>query len=362
MYRTRREISMFLVLALMVFGTGFTIAQTDTDPVVVVVGDKQIKESDILNEIDAILKQTSQQMQGQIPEDFQKQAKTRFFSDALNRQINTTLLDIKAENEEIEADSDQVDAQIEQVKQQLPENLSLEQALAMQQMTEEDLRDQFRRNLVYEKLIQDNVDEPDTPSEDEMKEFYEENKQIFPTDDEVRASHILLQFPQEGEISESEKAQMKQELSELREQIENDEISFEDAAKQHSDCPSKQQGGDLNYFTKERMVPEFTQAAFSLDVDEISDVVETQFGYHLIKVTDKRKPNFESNKNQIQERLVAQKHQENVQEFIDELKDEIKVERKMSDEEWIARHQAEESDDMDQPRIQIDPDQLEDMQ
>ena len=91
---------------------------------------------------------------------------------------------------------------------------------------------------------------------------------------EVRAEHILVQTQEEA--------------MNLKKQIENNEISFEDAAKKYSKCPSKAQGGDLGYFGRGMMVKEFEDAAFDGEKGTVSNPVQTQFGWHLIKVVDKK--------------------------------------------------------------------------
>ena len=91
---------------------------------------------------------------------------------------------------------------------------------------------------------------------------------------EVRASHILVD-------NEEHAKQIKLE-------IERDESTFEELAKEHSDCPSREKGGDLGFFGRGKMAKPFEKKAFELDVGELSDPVETQFGWHLIKKTDER--------------------------------------------------------------------------
>ncbi len=91
---------------------------------------------------------------------------------------------------------------------------------------------------------------------------------------EVRASHVLVKT--------------RSEAVQLRKEIMNGEISFEDAARRYSECPSGQYGGDLGFFTRKQMVQQFSDAAFDLKVGEISDPVGTKFGWHIIKTTAKR--------------------------------------------------------------------------
>lgn len=113
-----------------------------------------------------------------------------------------------------------------------------------------------------------------TVSEEEIKDFYEKNKERFTTDEMVTASHIL--------VDTEEKA------NEILEDI-NGGLSFEDAAAQYSSCPSKQAGGALGQFGRGQMVQEFEDAVFAMQVGEISAPVKTQFGYHIIKLTDHTK-------------------------------------------------------------------------
>lgn len=108
-------------------------------------------------------------------------------------------------------------------------------------------------------------------SDEELKDFYEKNKSLYNRPEMVQASHIL--------VDTEEKAY------EILEDI-TDGLSFEDAAKQYSSCPSKQEGGSLGQFGKGQMVKEFEDAVFSMNVGQISAPVKTQFGYHIIKLTE----------------------------------------------------------------------------
>lgn len=103
--------------------------------------------------------------------------------------------------------------------------------------------------------------------------------------DQIQASHILLMY--DGSLRSTatrSQEEAKQKIARIKAEIEGG-VEFGDAARQHSDCPSAAQGGDLGSFGRGMMVPEFEEAAFGLDVGATSDVVETDFGYHLIKRT-----------------------------------------------------------------------------
>ena len=136
-------------------------------------------------------------------------------------------------------------------------------------------------------------------SEDEVKDFYEKNKYMYKRPEMVQASHIL--------VDTEEKA------NEILEDI-TDGLSFEDAAKQYSSCPSKQEGGSLGQFGKGQMVKEFEDAVFAMHVGQISPPVKTQFGYHLIKLTEhmpERNSDFEEVYQEVKDSCFAIK-QENV--------------------------------------------------
>ena len=153
-----------------------------------------------------------------------------------------------------------------------------------------------------------------TVSEDEITEFYNEKKEYFKTPEAVRASHIL--------VKDEEKA------NEVLEEI-NAGLSFEEAASKYSNCPSKVNGGDLGEFTRGKMVPEFEEAAFSMEDEEISKPVKTQFGYHIIKLKYKKAAGIselEEVKNQIHQQITILKQQEKYLNKTEELRDKYKVE------------------------------------
>ena len=113
-----------------------------------------------------------------------------------------------------------------------------------------------------------------------------DNEEQFVIEGSVQASHILLKT---DEITdEAEKAKKKAEIEDIRKQlVEKKGENFAELAKAHSDCPSSGKGGDLGEFGPGRMVPEFDKAAFAQEIGEIGPIIETNFGYHVIKVTKK---------------------------------------------------------------------------
>lgn len=153
-----------------------------------------------------------------------------------------------------------------------------------------------------------------TVSDDEIAEYYENNKKTFKTNEMVKASHIL--------VDTEEKA------NEILEDL-TDGLSFEEAAQKYSSCPSKSAGGDLGQFGRGQMVKEFEDAAFSMKIGEISEPVKTQFGYHIIKLTDyisERDSSLDEVKEEIKKNCIIAKQDKIYFDKKEELKQKYKVE------------------------------------
>ncbi|MFL5331017.1 MAG: peptidylprolyl isomerase [Gemmataceae bacterium] len=145
---------------------------------------------------------------------------------------------------------------------------------------------QIRGNI--EVILRWNTYVADKRTEGDMKGYYKDNKDYFDRVT-IKCSHIVLRVP--ANAPPTERAEAVKKLQELRLQIESGQLKFEDAAQKYSQCPSAPKGGNLGYIYRKWMVEEpFAKAAFALKVNEISDVVTTDFGVHLILCTDRKPP------------------------------------------------------------------------
>ncbi len=152
-------------------------------------------------------------------------------------------------------------------------------------------------------------------SEKEVEDFYSKNQSNFITPKSIRASHIL--------VNDKEKAE------EIIQEI-NDGLAFEEAARKYSSCPSKERGGDLGFFSRGQMVPEFENYAFNTELHTLSPPIKTQFGYHIILVTNEaaeRTMTTDEARPQIERQLLAEKQQNVYLENVERLKKIYKVER-----------------------------------
>jgi len=173
--------------------------------------------------------------------------------------------------------------------------------------------EELRKRVVVEAFLKKKVEENASVSDEEMKKFYEENKEKFKSGAQVRASHILMK-------SEDEAQKVLKELK--------DGGNFEELAKKHSIDSAAAKGGDLGWFSKGSMVPEFEKVVFGLKEGETSGIVKTQFGYHVIKLTGKRPAGirtFDEVKEQIKAAILPSKQQEVFQKLKDDIKKDAKI-------------------------------------
>ena len=169
----------------------------------------------------------------------------------------------------------------------------------------EKVKEEMLINFAASKVL----DDVKNATDEEVKKYYDDNMDKFQKGESVNASHILVE-------SEDKAA-------EIMGMISNGDISFEDAAREYSSCPSKENGGNLGEFTRGQMVPEFDEAVFSMEVGSISAPVKTQFGYHLIKLVSKSEAStydFEEIKGQLTDMVNQEKKQEAFQSKINQLK------------------------------------------
>ena len=227
--------------------------------------------------------------------------------------LNNAMVRFPKENQQYFA-TEQGKSQLldQMVSFELIHNYAKEQGLENSDEYKEQL-EVLKRDILIQAAVKKILDSV-TVTEEEIKEFYNNNEDMFMTQESVSAKHIL--------VDSEEKAK------DIKAKIEAG-TSFEDAAKEYSSCPSAAQGGDLGNFTRGRMVPEFEEASFALEIGKVSDPVKTQFGYHLIKVEEKMpaaKKSFNEVKNSIKVNLLSQKQNNHYIEFVNNLKNDQKVE------------------------------------
>ena len=260
---------------------------------------------------------------GPVPAD----QRDRVYRGVLDDMIGYKLLVQEAKARKIAVPDAEVEAQVAQIRSQFPNQQQFDQALAAQKMTLQDIRDDARSEMSVEKLVEGEIATKIAVKPEAVTDFYQKNQDKFQQGPRVRASHILISVPQNADAATKQQAKTKAEaiLKDLK-----GGKDFAATAKENSQDPgSAVNGGDLGFFEKGQMVPPFEQAAFALNAGDMSDLVETQFGYHIIKVAEKQTQRvvpLDEAKPQIEQYLSQQSRQAETQAFVDALKAKAKIE------------------------------------
>ena len=230
---------------------------------------------------------------------------------ALNSLIATKIVELEAKSQDIKATAEDVQKEIDAIAEQYGGQEAFEQFLEMYGYSLDDIKNNIEMNLNIKRLL-----EPDIKiEEDEVKAYFEANKERFDVKEQVKASHILVD-------SEDKAKEVKEKLLAGED--------FAELAKDYSiDTGNNQQGGELGFFSRGQMVQEFEDAAFSLEIGKISDPIKTKHGYHIIKVEDRKQAKeatYEENKAAIKEILFQEKLPTSYNTWIQEKFDEYEIE------------------------------------
>jgi peptidyl-prolyl cis-trans isomerase C len=313
-------------------------APVDPSTTVVTVNGTTITEGQISEELE---KRVAAQLQ-RMPEGMEipPQHRQMLRKSVVDMMVEMELLSQKLAEKNITVTDEQVTGLIQTIADQRNQTVAeLETHIAEQGLTLADLKKQVSFKLQVDTLLETEM--PDaTVTEADAKSFYEDNPQHFDQPEQVKASHVLS--GKRG-ITEAEYPAALEKIQAAQARLNAGE-TFADVARDVSTCPSSAQGGDLGFFGKGQMDPAFEKAAFTLEVGETSEIVKTSFGYHIIKVTDKRAAGhepFEEVKDQITQYLAQQKQQAFWTDYNETLRENATV--TYSATEQTAREAAEQA-------------------
>lgn len=245
---------------------------------------------------------------------------------ALEQLITYNVMKQEATTRKFSVAEADVNAQVQQMQQQFPNAAEFKKALSARNTSIEQIKADARIDMLIDRLVEAEVATTANATEADAREFYDKNPDQFEQGEAVRASHILVMANEQADEATKKRARAK--VDGLLKRVRAGE-DFAALAREHSDDGSKAQGGDLGFFERGRMVPSFDQAAFALEPGQISDVVTTPFGYHIIKVVEKKGAEtvpYDVVKAKIVEYLNSQKKQERVQAFIEEARKRATIE------------------------------------
>jgi parvulin-like peptidyl-prolyl isomerase len=241
------------------------------------------------------LKQRVEQDTGQEYGDVDERLRRR----VLEQMVVENVLTQHIKDQEAQATEEQVKERFEQERQRWKEaqgdpDQTFEEFLKANNLPPERLRELLALQIGLENAVGNDLDEQT------LRDYYEQNKQQL---QQVKASHILLET---NDMDEEQKAEARQKLEDLRQKIQAGELSFDEAATEHSEGPSGPRGGELGWFGRGQMTPKFEEAAFEAEEGEVTPVVETPFGLHIIQVEDRRE-SFAELEQTIRERLLQER-------------------------------------------------------
>ena len=305
----------------------------DLNKVVVTINDITITEAQLQAEIEPQLAKLSKQL----PPAFLEQFKGQIRKPALQNLISKELLDLEIKNNNIVVNDDDINQKVKDIA--ATQNLTvddLKELLKAYGMTIEQWieRQDMRKGIAREKLLMPVWEKSTEPNDADAKIFYQENIKRFSNPEMVNASHILIGTDPKNKRYQdiTDPNQVKVKAKQLAQDILNKINAGEDfatLAKQHSDDPgSGSKGGELGFFPKGKMVPAFETAAFALEPGKVSDLVETNYGYHIIKTIEKKQAGtkaYEEVKDNIHTSLVQKQRETLAREYIESLKQKAKI-------------------------------------
>ena len=227
----------------------------------------------------------------------------------------------------IKVSDQKIDEQMANIRKRYPDENEFKNALSKMGFSEDEVKTQIEHGLAIRELIDKQIAGKVEVTDKESKAFYDGNPQLFKQPEQVKASHILIKA--DAKADEAKKAEAQKKIKEVQQKL-KDGGDFSTLAKEFSEGPSNVRGGDLGYFNRGQMVKPFEDAAFTMKPNEVSDVVETRFGYHLIKVYDKKPEQvlaYADVKEKLIQHLKKQKVEKQASEYIDKLKKNAKIEK-----------------------------------
>jgi peptidyl-prolyl cis-trans isomerase C len=289
---------------------------------VAIVNGSVITLKDFNREINHVLRRLASR--GKPFDDSQLQAIKK---EVLEGLIHGELLYQESQRKAIKVEEVAINEQLGTLKKQFSSEDEFKTALNKMNLSEADIRSQIKKGLAIQQFITKHIAEKVTVSDKQIRAYYDSHPDSSKQPEQVRARHILIKV--DPQADESQRAEARRKIEEIQQKLQKGE-DFATLAKGFSQGPSSAKGGDLDYFRRGQMVKPFEEAAFALKPGEVSDLVETRFGYHLIKVIDKKPATtmaYKDVKDRLEDYLKQEKIQKEVRLYVEKLKEKAKVER-----------------------------------
>ena len=242
----------------------------------------------------------------------------------LEQMIDEKILINEAKRNKIKVNSKEIQDGMGEIRKRFGTEEEYNRELANQGLSEEKFKEQVKEQLMVIKLIDQEVKaKVISPTDGEIEDFYKQNESEMVEPEQVRARHILIKV---DENTDKKKAQKR--IRDILKEVKKGETSFAELAKKYSEGPSAPRGGDLGFFIRGQMVKKFEEAAFALQVGEISDVVETEYGYHIIQCIEKKageKKSLEDIREYLRNFIFQKRMEERYEKWLRGLRDKATI-------------------------------------
>lgn len=242
----------------------------------------------------------------------------QYGTQALDSLIGEKIVQLEIEKQKIEISDEEVETELNGIMEYYGGEKAFNEIMNYQGYTLDDMKDSITMNMQIKRLLEPTI----SISEEEIVNFFEQNKAYLDQKEQVKARHILVETEEQAK--------------EIKGKIASGE-NFEELAKEYSmDDLSKELGGDLGFFGRGEMVPSFEEAAFSLDIGEVSNPIKSNYGYHIIMVDDKKQASeakLEDHRDNIKNALIEEKMPEAYHEWYENKYKEYKVINNLEDNE-----------------------------
>ena len=274
-------------------------------------------------EFDNAVKRVEARAGGPVPPDKRDQV----LRGVLDQLVAYHLLAQESRTRKIAVPEADVNARLAEIRKSFPTEEAFKQGIAAQGLTLDQLKMQTKTGLEVAKVIETEVNTKVAVQDPEVRTFYDSNLERFKQGDSVHAAHILIGLPQNP--SPEQKAAARTQAAAVLKTVKAGGDFATLARSSSSDTGSAQNGGDLGFFPKGQMTPAFEEAAFKLKPGTTSGLVETPFGFHIIKVIERRAPRtapFEEVAGQIKDFLTQGQREQKLEQFVEQVKSKGKIE------------------------------------
>ena len=295
--------------------------EAESDDRVAVVNGESISRAALEQEMAPVRQRM--EMTGE-PVDEERLAEVR--KEVLENLIRRELIFQASRKKGFAVEETEVEAQLSTLKERFPSPEQFETMMGQMNFTEDILKRQIREQLTIQKFVEAEIVDKIQVSDADAQSYYDENPDQFEQPEQVHARHILVKV--EDGADEAAKAEARTRIEAVEKDL-KEGGDFAELAEEFSDCPSKSQGGDLGFFGRGQMVKPFEDAAFATKPGEISGIVETQFGYHLIRVEEGKVAGaeaFAEAKPRIQQMLKNRRIKDALDTYIEDMEKQAEIE------------------------------------